>query len=260
MNIKIVDPFHPLYKKVLARTAAIGGTVPSFYRQIRENGTLVKLIRKAIWAELDLFYNFYHDGGQSHGYINWKDPANFTLTKTGGVTHNSLDGSKGNGSNGYYNTGWDPFNNGVKFLQDDCCFMIDVKESSGATEFVCGSCDAGFSKGNIFRPRSTVNAKSIQMSTDSFLNPGSSNASGFQGMLRNSNMNMEHWVNGAVSSTYPNSTSTGITSQDIAILAANSNGGITGYSAKTVRCYLVGSNMKTKQADLFSIWQEHLAA
>jgi hypothetical protein len=258
--IQVVDPFHPLYKKILARASVLGYTKPTYYRQIRDNGLLVKMIQNGIWNDLDIFYNFWHDGGESYGFINWKNPDNFLITKTGTVTFTSLDGSKGNGSNGCYDTNWSPLTHGVNWTLNNAGFFIGVKESAGATEFVCGGSDAGVSAPNncAFRPRSTVDTGSDALNNDGSQNPsGRPDASGQWHVLRTSSTAFSVYRNGILNVTYGSTASTGITTSNLAILARQVVTTKSGFSAKTIRNFGAGANLSGKESILNTLITDH---
>lgn len=69
---------------------------------------LIKDLKSAgIWQKLDVFYVFAGDGSDLFKLINWVDPSKHLADAYGGLTWD-LDGIKGNGSNGYIDTNFNP--------------------------------------------------------------------------------------------------------------------------------------------------------
>lgn len=69
---------------------------------------LIKDLKSAgIWQKLDVFYVFAGDGSNGFKLINWINPEEHYADAYGGLTW-GLDGVKGNGSNGYIDTNFNP--------------------------------------------------------------------------------------------------------------------------------------------------------
>lgn len=62
---------------------------------------------EGVWQKLDGFYVFAGDGSNGFKLINWINPEEHYADAYGGLTWD-LDGVKGNGSNGYINTNFNP--------------------------------------------------------------------------------------------------------------------------------------------------------
>lgn len=72
-----------------------------------------RLKQIGVWQKLDVFYVFSGDGDSDFKCINLIDPAAFFGTKSGGLTWSNL-GVKGNGTDGYIDSGYTPSINAVE--------------------------------------------------------------------------------------------------------------------------------------------------
>lgn len=115
---KWVDPFRRTaeWKAIESYANTNSYTLPT---NVDAYDQLIQDLKSAgIWQKLDVFYVFAGDGSNSFKLINWKNPNQHYGTAYGGLTWLS-DGVKGNGSNGYIDTNYNPSTNSINFTRDD---------------------------------------------------------------------------------------------------------------------------------------------
>lgn len=95
---------------------------------------LIKDLKSAgIWQKLDVFYVFAGDGSNGFKLINWKNPNQHYATAYGGLTWN-LDGVKGNQSNAYLNTNYNPTTDAINYVLNEAGRLaVVVEEATGTT-------------------------------------------------------------------------------------------------------------------------------
>lgn len=248
--------FHPFYKAVLAEAISQGDTLPSYQWQTRQNALVVDLVRKTIWSKSDFLYNFYHDGGESFSYINWKSPANNRITKNGTITFTTLDGSKGDGSTGYYLTHFQPNTHGVNWTLNEAGFFIDVKESAQEDIYICGVQDGGNSNRVRLRPRSTSDQadSALNSTSSSLLIVSNTDASGLFHVKRTSSTDTSMFRNGSSLGSTTSDLSNARPTIDIAILALNNASVFSSFSAKTFRLFGGGGSLAGLESELYNSW------
>lgn len=118
---------HKDYAALQDKAVADGVTRPSYEQRVKENAWMRNMDSKdGAWTGRGAFWNFRNDSGaEDYGLYNWKDPATFKLIKTGTLTYTSMDGMKGDGTTGYYNTSYTPFNSSVWGL-GNCSIAYDL--------------------------------------------------------------------------------------------------------------------------------------
>lgn len=85
-----------------------------------------------VWAKRDAIWVWgAHDA--QFGRLNWKNPSLFACSEVNSPTFTTDRGYAGNGTTSYIDTGWDPANNGSKWLQNDAQIDVYVRTSMGGT-------------------------------------------------------------------------------------------------------------------------------
>jgi hypothetical protein len=90
---------------IIAAIEATGVTLSSGEKTAITN-RVVAAKGDGVWTKWIAYYGFVGGTANSHA-INWKNPAQYLISWSGSLTH-SANGVKGNGSNGYGNTGLNP--------------------------------------------------------------------------------------------------------------------------------------------------------
>lgn len=142
-------PFDTDYDAILAENISIGGTNPSSAVQSQHNAIIVQAKASGAWADTDYFLAFQHDGSESYGTINWKNPTGAKATLNGGYTQRSNIGIKGNGTNAYVLTQFVP-NSGTNYALNDAGIGV--------------YCDSDFSNNNMLFGVVDVSARQLYLS------------------------------------------------------------------------------------------------
>lgn len=106
------------YDAILTYATNQGYTLPSSAVQDDQNQLVADLKTAGIWDSLDVLYVFAGDGDRDFALINWVDTSQFNGVINGTVTFTANEGVKGNGTNGYINTGYSLANDAVNYKVD----------------------------------------------------------------------------------------------------------------------------------------------
>ncbi len=99
------------------------------------NDTIIALIRAGIWDKLDVLYCLIaHD--EQTAFINWKNPAAFTITKTNAPTFEAWRGVTADGSTSLLDTNYTPSTDAINMAQDNASlftwiFSLDTSVGNG---------------------------------------------------------------------------------------------------------------------------------
>ncbi len=213
----------------------------------RNKNNLSKCIQRLksnnIWDELDLLYflNAYDTQGAS---INFKDPSRFNLTFHGGIVFTSGVGPKGNGTNAYINTNWNPSVNAVKWTLDSASIGLYIQNNVQESNQDLGCADANgqiqfISRSSADRRQCRINAATSGLSQlgdtldsrglTTFRRTGSPNTFILQGK------NGQEIISVGAGST------TGIPNQNLTLLAYNNFGTPANFSNKQISLFFNGS-------------------
>jgi hypothetical protein len=94
---------------------------PSLAQRSKQNTLYTSLenIAGESLSDLDLLYIMATDGTGTFAKINWVSPGDFQAVEHGTVTFTENEGITGDGSTGYWDTGWNPDADGVNFTLDE---------------------------------------------------------------------------------------------------------------------------------------------
>jgi hypothetical protein len=203
------------------------------------------------WADFDILYPKGAIPGTSaanisDGYINWKNPAAFTLTPINSPT-NGNGYWQGDGSSSRLRTGYNPTTDGVKFTQDDA--SIWVWSNTDGTSVAA-------SIGNVVSPQAII----YPMNTDNKAYGRVNSASAFTGNVtdgiglycvqRRAAGDVRMFKNG---SQIANSTtaSTGLANQEQWICGANSSL----FGTRKIMFGAWGAKQEGRESAIYSRWQ-----
>lgn len=257
-NITYSTAFSREYKSVLDYAVSQAWVIPSYDVMFKQNSLYRGWINVGIWQECDVIWNLTHDSGdENFGLIMLKNPGTNTLVKTGTLTYTSKDGVKGDGSTGYYNTGWQP-NSGVKFISTNCGYFVDVKESAQeATRAILGCQDSGALNTVNLVSRTATDTINYRMCQDSTqVISSQTDGSGLFQASRTANNAYSMYRNG--SSIHSGTiASSGRALTTLNIFATSTAGTASAFSAKTVRVLGLGSSMSSLISVNYKLWQEY---
>lgn len=89
---------------VCDRANTDGVTKPSYDVLVGINGLIRRYVRAGLWAVMDAYYNFRHDGAEAFNYYNIRRPTGTILSKVGATTFVNNSYIQFAGTAGYYRT------------------------------------------------------------------------------------------------------------------------------------------------------------
>lgn len=120
---------------------------PSAARKTLINDLIVSLKNAGIWTKLDCLYVLAAHDAQA-AQRNWKADQ-FNLTAVNSPTFTVDRGYTGDGSTSYLDTGWDPVNNGVNFVQNSADLFIWSRSNTREDKHAIGTTGAYINTWNL---------------------------------------------------------------------------------------------------------------
>lgn len=251
------------YQAILDYADSQGYDLPSDEQQELQNQLVLDLKDSEIWDDLDLLYVFATDGDDDFAKINWKNPGTFNCTEAGAgaLIFTQNQGFTGDGTN-YLNTGWDVANNAVNFTQNEGGFFVySNAEKSNSTQVDVGARSASTTNNIRLLIENGIgnSAAGVHSTADSFGSPGTSiglfharrTASNDQRLFR------DGVQQGSTATTASNGTPS---SNDLFILADNSNGSPIDQSTAQIGLFGIGASLSGKEADLYTAWNTYFTS
>ncbi len=214
---------------------------------------LIKDLKSAgIWQKLDVFYVFAGDGSNGFKLINWVNPEEHYADAYGGLTWD-LDGVKGNSSNGYIDTNFNPAVSGMNYtLNDASRFAVITEEGTGntVTRNIDGVAEAT-ANGLI---NTTQAAQRINQGTNTLNSSADLSGTGLITINRNSNIDV--LLTNKNTEINRTATSTSVTPYKQLIIKRS-----TTYSDLKISCYGMGSALTYAETQSFrTIYNNFLTA
>lgn len=105
---------------------------PSYEDKANINMLILALKSAGVWDKLDVLW-VTAAGTQQAGTINWKNPGTHTLTLVDNPVFTQYEGFTGNGTDSYFNTNWNPTDDGSAYTLDDAGFSVYLRKDVAAT-------------------------------------------------------------------------------------------------------------------------------
>jgi hypothetical protein len=181
------------YQAVLNYATTQGYTLPSVGQQVKQNQFVVDLKTAGIWANLDMFYMFWNDGGSQFATLNWKSPSSFQATLINSPTFASNAGFKGNGLTSYISLNFRLGFDTVKYVRNNASRYMYVKTESniGAVASIDGN-DTNFTNRTI---NQNLDSQRINSATTNLNSAANLSGTGMISIHRTSSTNVELFVN-----------------------------------------------------------------
>lgn len=140
---RINSSFDPSYQAIINRATVLGYNLPSAYCQAVQNDIVVKLKAAGLWSKLDVLYVMDNDASTvDFATLNWVNPLSFQLTLYNSPTWTPKQGITTN-STQYFDTGWIPSSNAVKYKQDNATVYTRIENFSSGSYLGTTSGTAG---------------------------------------------------------------------------------------------------------------------
>lgn len=251
------------YQAVLDRATALGYTHPSSAQKTKQNTLIQSLKDAGIWDLLDVFYVFATDGSSDFATLNWKSPSSNQCSKVNSPTFTSNLGFSGNGTSSYLNTNWIPSTNGVKYQLNNSSYFTSVGVNIQSNSATIGTLTDGASRYILLNSRSTTNDYDVALNSTAIariLTGSSLDGSGFSLVNRISSTHVNAYRNGSKLSADVASSSVGIPTRAVYLLARNNAGVADAFAPRRLSCAGFGSNLESKQSDLYTAWNTYLTS
>lgn len=107
---------------------------PTMERMVLINTLISKWIASGFWDKNDILYVTSAHAFQA-ACLNWKGDDAFNLVPVGSTTFTVDRDIKGNGSNSYFNTGYNPVSHGVMYQQDSANIGVYIRDDINAATY-----------------------------------------------------------------------------------------------------------------------------
>lgn len=142
----------------LLEGTAQGYVLPTSANQVKQNTLTLSLkASNNNWDKMAIAYLSANDGSEEFGRLNLKNPATFRLLKNGTIGWTS-SGAKGNGTDGFYDTQWNPTTETSLFTQNNNSFGVYCTDNViTSTSMIMGAAlTLSSGQGNMLIPRHTA--------------------------------------------------------------------------------------------------------
>jgi hypothetical protein len=206
------------------------------------------LVADGTYSKFDLMYVGYGAGSAANVLVNWAQ-SSFPLTQHGSVTYNGTNGITGDGSTGYFTTGYTPSSSG-QITQNSLSLGACVVNSrtSGTPVIVALGTNDGTHEAYTIPLTATPNwhfAMNSNGGADSA--SANTNAQGARLAVRTASANVVPYLNGSAQST-TTLASNGVPTTVMDILVFNNNGTLADFSSDTHAYILLGGGLTGTQA------------
>jgi hypothetical protein len=165
--------------------------------------------------------------------VNWAKPGTFNLTSNGTITFAANVGWTGDGSSGYFSTGYTPATSGQQALNSAALGVCHVNARSTSANYVSIGADSpAYEFIAPFQGSSTASTFEVNSSNFPTIT-GPTNIQGSYIVSRTSSLVASAYVNGSLNSS-PSDVSAGIPAFPIFLLAFDNSGSSTDWSADEI--------------------------
>lgn len=235
------------YKAVLLEGKAQGWAPPTDLEKRKDNNVIVYWKANGIWSKFDVFYGM--TGNANFATINWVNPTGTKLSLTGALTYSATNGWTGDGTN-YITTGWVP-NSSSKFTQNSGSIGWGITagtSTAGLSDWGTGN-DGSLTNGANVNSRNAGNQMVLRINQTTSASPTNATVTGRFIMQRSASNAWQVYRNGSSLATGSNA-STGRSTFEMYILAANGGGTASGHSTRTLNYFFAGEVMTGLEATL----------
>lgn len=208
-----------------------------------------------VWQKMDVIYCNAGPDAQFRT-LNWKDPGKFPLVQVGSVTFTADRGDAGDGSTGYFTTGWIPSTHGVNYTQNSASLFGWSRTAAN------GVSNGGFIGGGTvgtYRlcPRGTTDFTFYTANDSIVRGPANTDGSGLFGWSRTGASAVQLYRNGAAFGAADTTASTTIPGGQLNLLRT----GTTFFSSAQIAFGAAGGGLDTTEnANFHSVLSTYMTA
>jgi len=227
-----------LFSKMLAA----GNAAPAFNKSVYDSG-LQKMDTAGIISVAD-FFNLFASHGEVSALLNWISTS-FNSTKGGTPAFTANRGYKGNGTNGYIVTAYNPLVDHVNLLENNGMVSVFTLDHTTENPALFEANSDAYAKRILVNPKNASNLYSVKFNTTS-ANTGTPpvNTIGLHTLIRTSSTAFSYYFNGVLVQTFTN-TSAGLPNGQFYSLASELAGSISTFSTRQVSMVFAGSGSIT---------------
>lgn len=220
------------------KMSVAGSVAPAFNKSVYGLG-IKALVDNSIYSQID-FLNLFSAHSEIAALLNWVSTS-FNSTKGGAPTFTANRGFKGNGTNGYVRTSYNPSVDAVNLLQNNAMVSIFTLETTqeNAQTLDCNS-DTG-TKRILLNPKNGAGNYSVRLnSSSSSSGSAGTNLIGLHTLVRTSSTGFSYYFNGVLISSFT-STSSLLPNADMFSLAGSTGNTADTFSNRQAALIFAGS-------------------
>jgi hypothetical protein len=222
----------------LARTSGLSGTQTTAYQNL-----ICGMVTDGTWSLMDALYVFATNTTTTAN-LNLVSTS-FTLTTHGTETFSANNGYTGDGSTGYFDTGFNAATAGGNFSQNSASIGACVLTSRTASQAYASIGNTNGSTYAYIQPAS--GGVQFDLNGSTFPGFGSANAQGSLIASRTTSSAIALYQNGSSVAT-PTDASLALASQDLYVGGYNSSGTAQDFSADQIAYAIIGGGLSSTQA------------
>lgn len=241
-NILYVKTTNTYSETLTTRMSVAGNAAPAFNKSVYALG-IKKLVDNGIFSQSD-FFNLFSAHGEVSALLNWISTS-FNSNKGGTPTFTANRGYKGNGTNGYIRTAYNPFANHVNLLENNGTVSVFTLDHTTENPALFEANSDSYAKRILINPKNASNVYSVKYN-NSTLTTGTppTNTIGLHTLVRTSSTAFSYYFNGVLVNSFTN-TSAGLPNGDFYALASELSGTVSTFSTRQVAMIFAGSGSVT---------------
>jgi hypothetical protein len=237
--------------------AALTGTYPKSLKQAWDDA-IGALKTSGAWADFDILYIKGAIPGTSaaniaDGYLNWKNPATFTLIPVNSPT-NGNGYWQGDGASSRFRTQYTPSADGVTYVQGSASIWFYSLTDIQSNSHTIGNGSVN-PKARI-APRTTTNLVAGHINDETQLTAANAASTGLFGVQRRGSTDLRLWRNGSQVGSTSATASTGVPTQEQWVCGANS----TAFATNQIALAAWGASQSGREAGINTVFQNLLTA
>lgn len=232
-------------------------------RTLALDGMMGMLDITGLHEKIDVLWDFIGAESVANACINLSSPGEYTLTAVGTIQQAQGYGAKGDGSTGYFRTGWIAGTNGVQYQTSDCHVGVWEMGNVGSTsDGIAGVIGTGRIS---IVPRTGGNQVLTALNSNTTTGTAGGTVTNSSGYTLASRLGtaVDTYKNGDTSAIWSHvaPSTTAVVSRDLYILARNNAGTADSFSNRTIGLLHAGAALTAaEQATLYAIFAAYIAA
>jgi hypothetical protein len=237
-NIIFVKTTNAQSEALTNKMSVAGDAAPAFNKSIYAIG-VKNLVDNSIFAQSD-FFNLFSAHGETSALLNWISTSHNSI-KGGTPVFTSNRGFKGNGTDGFIRTAYNPLTQAVNLLENNGMVSVFTLDSTTENPALFEANSDSYAKRILINPKNAGGNISVKFNASgggAVAQPN--NTIGLHTLVRLSSTSFSYYLNGVLFGTYTN-TSNGLPNGEFYTFASELSGTVSTFSNRQASMIFAGS-------------------